>query len=98
MYNNHIKYAKLKLKRKYRSNISEINYWLRIEKKFARKQRRKVEKFQMTFPHDIFSSFAKDDEIRIEAIASQYGYHIADERLSSHQSVYWFVKNETIET
>lgn len=98
MYNNYMKHAKLRLKRKYRSNISKINYWLKIEKKFARKKRWKVEEFQMTFPHDIFSSFVKDDELRIEAIASQYGYHIADERLLSHQSVYWFVKNKTIET
>ena len=96
MHNYHYQYAKSKIKQKHRQNLSKLNYWARIERKFARKKRWKVAEFQLAFPHDIFASFVKDDELRIESIAAHYGYRVADERLLSSQSIYWFVKDESV--
>ena len=89
---NKFKFAKEKAFKNFINKIKEINYWEKVYKKFLIHKKRKDEEFQMSFSHNIFSSFVKDDELRIDAYAKECGYEIKDEYLTTKSSIYIFKK------
>lgn len=86
------KVAKIRAKKEYEEKMEEIIYWQKVNKAFRLHKKKNDEFFKMSFPHDIFSNFVKDDEIKIEAFANEYGYELSDETLLGGRTIYYFEK------
>jgi len=75
-------------------NVKSICYWNSVDKKFKEIADRKMTEFDMEFEHSskIFDEFQPDDEEKIEAYASGYGYMIVDEQFLPYKTKYTFRK------
>ena len=76
-------------------DIRENRFWEKQDRKM-KKLAQKKDAFSMEFPHaDITSRhITKDDELRIEAMASRNGLNVCDETLLADKSVYFFKKEK----
>lgn len=84
------KNKKEKILKDFITDMSEVRYWENISKKIEKFSKDSVKSFSLSFEHDLKSKFAKDDELKIEALADVYGYKIINEDINALNTIYYF--------
>lgn len=70
--------------------IKSINYWKKIEHKFIKAYKNKLNELiiNVKHNHNIFSKFQTDSEGKLGYYANKYGYKLIEEQLGFNNSTY----------